>query len=80
MVAPVRDTENKFFSTSAIMTTYLNITLLALVAMNINNFNISNCNNYDDVREYIMSPSKPSTKTVSISSSKASVDYAIPME
>ena len=80
MVAPVRDTENKFFSTSAIMTTYLNITLLALVAMNINNFNISNCNNYDDVREYIMSPSKPSTKTVSISSSKALVDYATPME
>ena len=56
------------------------MTLLALVAIDINDFNVSNCDNYNNVREYMMSPSKPSSRTVSISSSKALVDYATQME
>jgi len=80
MVASVRDTGNKFFSTSAIPTTHLNMTLLALVVINIDDFNIGNCNNYNDVRKYMMSSSKPSTRTVSMSSSEALVNYATQIE
>jgi len=77
MVALIRNTENKFFSTLAITTKYLNMTLPTLVAMNINDFNVGNCNNYNDIRRYMISPSKPFTRTVSMSSSKTLVDYAI---
>ena len=56
------------------------MTLPALAVMDIDDFNIGNCNNYDDIRGYTMSPSKHSTRTVFMSSNEASVDYAIQIE
>jgi len=76
----VRDIGNKLFSTLAIMIIYSNITLLVLAVIDINDFNIGNYDNYNNVRGCIMSPSKPSLRTVSISSSEALVDYTTQME
>jgi len=69
MVVPIRDMGNKFFSTSAITTTYSSMTLPTLAAMDINDFNVGNCDNYDNVRGCMISPSKPSTRIVFMSSS-----------
>ena len=55
MVAPVRDIGNKFFYTSAISTMYSNITLPALADIDINIFNIGINDNYDNIREHIVS-------------------------
>ena len=56
------------------------MTLLALVVIDIDDFNIGNCNNHNDVRGYMMSSSKPSTRAVSMSSSEALVNYATQIE
>jgi len=53
------------------------MTLLALAVMDIDDFNVGNCDNYNDIRGCTMSPSKHSTRTVFISSNEASVDHAI---
>jgi len=60
-----------------------NITLQDLpsnMGMNINNFIISNVDNYHEVRGCTMTSNKNFSRTVSITSSKASVDYATRME
>jgi len=48
--------------------------------MEIDDFHGSSINNYNDVREKMMSSNKLSSKMVSMSSSKASVDYATRIE
>ena len=50
------------------------------MGMDIDNIFGSNADNYDDVRGHTMTSNKLSSKTVSISSSKALVDYATKME
>ena len=56
------------------------MTLPALAVMDIDDFNVGNCNNYDDIRRCIMSPSKHSIRTVFMSSNEVSVDHAIQIE
>ena len=50
------------------------------MGMDIDNFVISNVDNYNEVRGYTITSSKNPSKTVSMSSSKASVDYATRVE
>ena len=77
---PIRDIGNKFFSTSAISTTYSNITSLASIDMNINNFNVGINDNYEKARRCTMSSKMNTSRTISMSSSEASVDYITRME
>ena len=48
--------------------------------MDIDDFISSNVDNYDDVRGHTMTSNKTSSRTVSMSLSKALVDYATKME
>jgi len=48
--------------------------------MDINDFISSNVDNYDDIRDCTMTSNKNSSRMVSISSSKVSVDYATKIE
>ena len=48
--------------------------------IDIDDFNIGNVDNYDNVREYTISFNKTAFRMVSMSSSKALVDYTIKME
>ena len=50
------------------------------MGMDINDFISNNVDNYDDVRDHTMTFNKNSSKTIFMSSSKASVDYATKME
>ena len=50
MVVPIRNIGNKTFSTSANITSNSNITLPFLGDIDIDNFNSSSIDNYDDVR------------------------------
>ena len=50
------------------------------MGMDINDFISSNVDNCDDVRDHTMTFNKNSSKTIFMSSSKASVDYATKME
>ena len=78
IVAPIRDTRNITSFTLAITFKPMNITsLLAPVAMDINNFN---ANNYDNIRGQTLSHSKTNLRTVSMYSSKASEVYHAKME
>ena len=54
--------------------------LPASVEMDINDFNISNINNYNDVREHTMSSNKATSRMVSMSLSKILEDYATRVE
>ena len=56
------------------------MSLPAPVAMNINDFNVGSIDNYEDVREYSISPNKATSRTVSMYLSKASEEYAIRVE
>jgi len=80
MIVPIRDIENKSFSTLATINSYSIMTLPANMGMNINNIFCSNADNYDDVRGHTMTSYKPSSRTVSMFLSKASVDYATRIE
>ena len=80
IVASIRDQENINFSTLAIITSNMIMDLPGPVEMNIDDFNISNVDNYDNVRKYTMSSNKTASRMVSISSSKISVNYATRME
>ena len=51
------------------------MTLLFLENIDIDNFNSSSIDNYDNVRERMMSFNKTSLRTVLMSSSEVSVDY-----
>ena len=75
MVVPVRDIGNKYFSTSATMSSVSRITLPTDMGMDINNIIGSNANNYNNVRDYTMISNKSSSKTVLMFSSKTLVDY-----
>ena len=75
---PKRDLENTFSYTSATSSATKQITsLLALGAMDINNFNV---NNYDNVRERTMFSNKANLRTASMSSSVSSEPYYKKME
>ena len=50
------------------------------MGMDINNFVSSNVDNYDKVRDYTITFNKNPSKTVSMTLSKASVDYATRIE
>jgi len=50
------------------------------MGMDINDFSSRNINNYDKVRDHSITSNKTSSKTVLISSSEASVDYATRMK
>ena len=80
MVVPIRDIGNTTFSTLAIMILDSNMDILALGVMNINNFNIGSIDNFDDVREHMIFPNKAISRIVSMSSSKASKEYAAKVE
>ena len=62
------------------MIIYSNMTLPALLGIDIDNFNIGNSNNYDKIRRCMMFPNIPTPRTISISSSKALVDYHTKIE
>ena len=75
---PKRDLENTFSYTSATSSATKQITsLLALGAMDINNFNV---NNYDNVRERTMFSNKANLRTASMSLSVSSEPYYKKME
>jgi len=48
--------------------------------MDIDDFNVSNIDNYDDVRGHTMSSNKTAFRTISMSSSEPSVNYTTRME
>ena len=54
--------------------------LPAPVDMDIDDFNVSNSDNYDDVRGWMMSSNKTTSRMVSMSSSEASEEYTSRME
>ena len=65
------------------MNLYSNMTQPALppnMGMDIDNFISSNVNNYNNMRDYILTSNKNSSRTVSMSLSKVSVDYATKIE
>ena len=80
MIVPIKDQENTTFSTLAIIISDLIINLPAPVEMDIDDFNISNINNYNDVRGCTMFSNKATSRMVSMSSSKVSEDYATRVE
>jgi len=80
MVAPIRDIGNKTFSNSANMTSDLRMTLPNLGKIDIDDFHSGSIDNYNDVRGCTMYSNKTSSRTVSMSSSETSVDYATRME
>ena len=72
-------------NTFSFSTTYpqSNMTSWALppnMGMDIDDFVSSNVDNYDNIRDCTMTSNKNSSRTVSISSSKASVDYTTKIE
>ena len=71
---------NITFFTLAITTSNMIINLPGPVEINIDDFNIGNVDNYNNVREHIMSSNKTASKIVSMSSSEVSVDYTTRME
>ena len=80
MVAPIRDIGNKSFSTSATMNSDSRMTFPPNMGMDVDDFGSRNVNNYDDVRGRTMTSNKTSSRTVSMSSSEALVDYATKLE
>ena len=83
MIMPKRDLGNIFSYTSAISSTTKQITsLLALGAMDINNFNVNNfnVNNYDNVRGRTIFSNEANLRTASMSSSVSSELYYKKME
>jgi len=80
MVVPIKDQGNTTFSTLAIIISDLIINLPASVEMDIDNFNISNINNYNNVRRHTMPSNKATSRMVSMSLSKVSEDYATRVE
>jgi len=56
------------------------MTLPPSMGMNVDDFDGRNVNNYDNVRGYIMTSNKTSSRTVSMSSSEILVDYTTRME
>ena len=78
MVVPIRDIGNKFFSTSANMNSTATMTLPTDMEMDINNIVVTD--NYNEVRGHTMTHDKQASRTVSISSSEALVDYHTKME
>ena len=80
IVAPIRDQGNITFSTLAITTSNAIMNLPGPVEMDIDDFNVSNINNYNDMRGYTIPSNKTASRTVFISSSEASVNYATRME
>ena len=71
---------NITFFTLAITTSNMIMNLPGPVEIDIDDFNIGNVNNYNNMREHIMSSNKTASKMVSIFSSKISVDYTTRME
>ena len=80
MVASIRDQGNITFSTSAITTSNAIINLPGPVEIDIDNFNVSNIDNYNDIRGHTIPSNKTASRTVFMSSSKTSVNYATRME
>ena len=80
MVVPIRDIENKALFTSAITNKQPNMNLLPNMGIVIDNFGGGNVNNFDKVRGCSITSNKSASRTVSISSSKVLVEYAIRLE
>ena len=80
MVVPIRDIENKALFTSAITNKQPNMNLLPNMGIVIDNFGGGNVNNFDKVRGCSITSNKSTSRTVSISSSKVLVEYAIRLE
>jgi len=80
MVVPLRDIGNKFLFTSTTMNSYSNITLPSNMGMDIDNFISRNVDNYDDVRGHTITPNKTTSRTVFMSLSETSVNYATRIE
>jgi len=59
---------------------YSRMTLPPNMGMDVDDFVSRNVDNYDNVRGYTITFNKTSSRTVSMSSSKVSVDYATRME
>jgi len=59
---------------------YSRMTLPLNMGMDIDDFSGRNVDNYDNVRGHTMTSNKMSSRTISMSSSEASVDYATRME
>ena len=68
------------FFTLAITTSNMIMNLPGSMEIDIDNFNIGNVDNYNNVREHIMSSNKTASKMISISSSEVSVDYTTRIE
>ena len=78
MVAPIRDIGNKFFSSSVILSTTLNRTLLSNMDMDMDNhINFPNnvADNYNKVRGCSLTSSRQQSKIASMFSSMHLVDY-----
>ena len=80
MVVPARDIGNKSFVTSGIMNSYSRMTLPPNIGMDVDDFGSRNVDNHNEVRGCTMTSNKMSSRTISMSSSEASVDYATKME
>jgi len=78
MVAPIKDFGNKFCSISAFHTLESNMTHSSNIDMTseiVNNILKSACNNYNKVRDHMMTSNTHSPRTAFMSSSKCNKDY-----
>jgi len=80
MVASIRDIGNKTFSNLANMTSDSRMTLPNSGEMDIDDFHGKSINNYNNVRGHMMYSNKTSSRTVSMSSSEALVNYTTRIE
>jgi len=78
MVTSIRDFGNKFFSISAFYTPESNMTHSSNIDMTgkiVNNILKSACDNYNKMRDHMITSNTHSSRTVSMSSSKCNKDY-----
>ena len=79
MVVPIRDFGNKLLSTLAIHTLASNMTLSSDIDMAVdivNDLFKFNHDNYDEVRDRSIAPNIPSSRTLSMFSSKCDEEYS----
>ena len=80
MVAPIRDSGNKFFNKSTTSTTTTRMSFACFENININNVHDGGLDNYDDVRGLTIYPSKSPPSLDEISITEGLVDYTRKIE
>jgi len=80
MVAPIRDSRNKFFDKSATSTTTTRMSFAYFENMDVDNVHNSGSDNFNDVRGLTIHPSKPPPSIDEMFITEGSVDYARKMK